>query len=94
MIVIDLRASSLMAKLNVESFEELKNGRDWSHVKAGDSVEIKRLPYMTAPAPDKIRGVVIAIANRGVDTSFTLLNVKHTQNIFILNNHIYLMFWN
>lgn len=34
------------------------------------------MPFLTAEKPDVIKGLVIARANRGVDTSVTIINVR------------------
>ena len=68
------RASSLLNTLRTEEFEKLKNGREWPRIQAGDSIEIHRLPYMTASQPDVIKGLVIAKVNRASDTSVLMIN--------------------
>ena len=68
------RASSLLNILRNEEFEKLKNGREWPRIQAGDSIEIHKLPYMTASQPDIIKGVVIAKVNRASDTSVLMIN--------------------
>jgi len=60
----------------VEEKENLRNGREYPRFRAGDSIEIEKLPYMSATTPDIIKGVVIAKCNRASDTNIILLNVK------------------
>ena len=76
------RASKLLNELKVEEFQQLKGGRDFSHVRAGDSVEIHKLPYITATTPDIIKGVVIGISNRHGETGIKLANVN-ASSLFI-----------
>jgi hypothetical protein len=66
-----------MAILKVEELEKLKAGRVYPEIRAGDSVAIERLPYMSATTPDVIKGVVIGKYNKGLDTSIVILNVRH-----------------
>ena len=68
------RASSLLNMLRNEEYEKLKNGREWPRIQAGDSIEIHKLPYMTASQPDIIKGLVIAKVNRASDTSVLMIN--------------------
>lgn len=42
---------------------------------AGDSIQIEKLPYITAKETDIIKGLVIAKTNRASDTALRLLNV-------------------
>ena len=41
---------------------------------AGDSVEIVRFPFKSAPKPDVIRGLLLGKFNRFSDTSIMILN--------------------
>jgi large subunit ribosomal protein L19 len=70
------RASSLLDTLKKETFDKLKNGRQWPDFRSGDAIEVKRLPYTTALEPDVLKGVVIARTNRGADSSVTMINVE------------------
>ena len=71
------RASSLLSTLQVEEFEALKKGRQFPEFRAGDSIQIDHLPYMSSNEPEKLRGVVIAKTNRKSDSSVTLLNAEY-----------------
>jgi large subunit ribosomal protein L19 len=71
------RASALLNTLRKEEFEALKKGRDFSSFKVGDSIEVERLPYMSANEPEVFKGVVIAKTNRASDTAIQVLNVEH-----------------
>ena len=68
------RASKLLNTLRNEEFDRLKNGREWPRILAGDSIEIHKLPYMTASQPEVIKGLVIAKVNRASDSSVLLIN--------------------
>jgi ribosomal protein L19 len=54
----------------------LKNGRQWPQIKAGDSIQIEKLPYMTSNETEVIKGVVIGRTNKLVDSTVRLLNVR------------------
>ena len=71
------RASKLLNELEREEFEKLRNNRDFSHVRPGDSVLVERLPFMSSNEPDKIKGLVIAKVNRNSDSALTLLNSEN-----------------
>ena len=73
------RASKMLWELKNEEFSKLKNGRSWPEIKAGDSVEILRLPYKTAPKPDVIRGLVLGKFNKFSDTSIMIINNEVTS---------------
>ena len=75
------RANILYNTLKNEEFEKLKNGRDWGDIRPGDSVEVEKLPYMTALTPDIIKGVVIGIRNKFSDTGFTIINVRLMEDL-------------
>ena len=76
------RASSLLNLLRNEEYEKLRNKREWPEIRAGDSIEIHKLPYMTATQPDIIKGLVIGKVNRASDTSIMLINNEHGTPIF------------
>lgn len=67
----------MLSELKVEEFQKLKNGRSFPEIRAGDTVEIEKLPYVTSTEPDIIRGLVIAITNRASDTSIRMINVRN-----------------
>lgn len=71
------RASKLLNELRTEEFSKLKNNREWPEIRAGDSISIDMLPYVTATQADTIKGVVIAKVNRASDTSVTLINNEY-----------------
>jgi len=71
------RASALLDTLKKETFEELKGVRAWPEFRAGDSIEVKRLPYVTATEPEVVKGVVIAKTSKGADTTVTIINVEY-----------------
>mmetsp|Transcript_30003 Transcript_30003/g.50195 ORF Transcript_30003/g.50195 Transcript_30003/m.50195 type:complete len:163 (-) Transcript_30003:74-562(-) len=71
------KASKLLNILKKEEFVRLKNGREFPEIKAGDSVVIEKLPYMSAKEPDIIKGLVIAKTNRASDTALRILNVEY-----------------
>lgn len=70
------RASKLLNELKVEEFERLKNGRQWPEFRAGDAIEIEKLPFMSSATTNKIKGVVIGISRKASDTNVKLLNVR------------------
>jgi ribosomal protein L19 len=76
-ILNNIRASSLLAILKVEHFERLKAGRVWPPIRAGDSIAIDKLQYMTSKEPVTVKGLVIAVTNRFSDTAITMLNVEN-----------------
>jgi len=41
----------------------LKNNREWPEMKAGDSIRVERLPYMTLTETNIIKGVVNGMIN-------------------------------
>ena len=51
---------------------ELTAGKAIPEIRAGDSVEVKMLPYKTAKSPMVMRGVCLGKVNRGIDTSIIL----------------------
>ena len=69
-----------MNELKEEELDTLKNGREFPRFRAGDSIEIEKLPYMSATTPDIIKGVVIAKCNRASDSNITLLNVSYNSS--------------
>ncbi len=71
------RASSLLSSLQKAEYTKLKGNREWPQFKAGDSIQIDHLPYMSSNEPTKMRGVVIAKCNKLSDSSVTLLNTDH-----------------
>jgi ribosomal protein L19 len=73
--VVD-RASKLLNELKNEEFEKLKAGRSFPEIRAGDSVEIAKLPYISSKDADTIKGVVIGVTNRASETAIKLLNVR------------------
>lgn len=70
------RASKLLNELKKEEFDNLKNGRQWPFFQSGDAIEIEKLPFMSAPSGNIIKGVVIGISNKASDTNIRLLNVR------------------
>ncbi len=70
------RASKLLNELRQEEYETLKNGRKWPEFRAGDAIEIEKLPFMTAPKANIIKGVVIGISRKASATNIKLLNVR------------------
>jgi ribosomal protein L19 len=85
MNLVIFRATKLLEELKHEEFEKLKQGRQWDDIHAGDSVQIEKLPYMSAPEPDVFRGVVIAKTKKFSDSAITLLNVRLCYNLFSSN---------
>ena len=80
------RASKLLNELKAEEFEKLKNGRTFPKIKAGDSVQIEKLPYVSAKEADTVKGVVIGVTNRASDTALKLLNVSNPSFSFSRSN--------
>ena len=71
------RASFLLNILRNEEFTKMRKNRDYQSIRAGDSVLVERLPYMSSNEPDKIKGLVIAKINRASDSALVLLNSEH-----------------
>jgi hypothetical protein len=74
-LFVIFRASSLLNILQNEEYERLKDGRQWPQILAGDSIAIKKLPHMSSPRTDEIKGMVIGITRKNSDTAIKLLNV-------------------
>jgi len=75
------RASSLLATLQAEEFVKLKGSREWPEFRSGDSIEIKRLPYITAQEPEVIKGMVLAKNSKKSDTTVMLVNVEYGSTV-------------
>lgn len=80
------RASKLLNELKKEEFEALKAGRNFPEIRAGDSVEIAKLPYISSKEVDIIKGVVIGVTNRANETAIKMLNVRYC--LFALKSRI------
>ena len=65
----------MLHQLKQEEFERLKRGRKFPLINAGDSIAIQKLPFISAPEPDTIKGLVIGVTNRSSDTALKLMNV-------------------
>ena len=50
----------------------MNNNREWSEMKAGDIIRVKRLPYMTSTETNIIKGVV----NRMINFPTLMINLK------------------
>ena len=65
----------------------LKKERKWPEINAGDSISIEKLPFVTSPTTDIMKGIVISKTNRFSDTAVTILNVSaniiNQQSLFI-----------
>lgn len=61
--------------LKNEEYENLRQGRQWPEILAGDSISIEKLPYASAQKPDTIKGMVIGITRKRSDTAIKMLNV-------------------
>ena len=70
------RASSLLNQLRNEEYSALRAGREWDNILAGDTVEIERMPYLTAPKPEIVKGLVLRKVNKASDTFISILNVR------------------
>ena len=66
---------------------KLKKERKWPEINAGDSISIEKLPFVTSPTTDIMKGIVISKTNRFSDTAVTILNVSaniiNQQSLFI-----------
>jgi hypothetical protein len=69
-------ATLLLGKLVNEEFEQLKAGRKWPKINAGDAIEIEKLPYMSAKETEVVKGVVIGVFKRASDTAVQFVNVS------------------
>lgn len=65
-------AGALLSK--IESENVAKSGKSFPHFSSGDAVEVTTL-HAGEKKPQKLRGVVIAKKNRGIRSSFSILNV-------------------
>lgn len=72
----------MLNQLKNETRDEIKNGRVYPDFRAGDSIEVHKLPYMTAKKVDVIKGVVIRRVNKGHETSAMMVNVSLLTAIF------------
>jgi hypothetical protein len=81
------KASKLLNELKDEEFARLKAGRNFPEVRAGDSVVIEKLPYISATEPDIIKGLVIAKTNRASDTALRIWNVSIGYGLFFCSPH-------
>lgn len=70
------RASKLLNELNHEAFRELRAGRKFPEMRAGDLVEVLQFPYITAKEPVKFRGILIAKSNNLAETRLRILSVS------------------
>lgn len=63
----------------------MKNGREFAGIQTGDSVQIDRLPYMSASEPDIIKGLVIGVVNKRSksETALKLMNVCWNSKFLI-----------
>ena len=66
----------MLGELRVEECARVKNGRNYPEIRAGDSIMIEKLPYMSSKEVDIIKGVVLAKTNRLADSSLRILNVS------------------
>ena len=71
------RASSLLSILRDEEYYKLRAGRAWEHIQAGDTVEVERVPYLTAPKNEIVKGLVLRKVNKASDTFISILNVSY-----------------
>lgn len=74
-----------MNELKNEEYTRLRAGREFPEIRAGDSIMIEKLPYVSATTPDIIKGVVIGKQNKASDTSLRILNVR-IQLMFLSPN--------
>ena len=66
-----------MAILQKEELKDLINNRKYPEIKSGDSISIEMLPFVSSKTTEIIKGIVIGISNRGMDTLIRTLNVSH-----------------
>ncbi len=65
---------------------ELRAGRKFPEMRAGDLVEVQQFPYITAKEPVKFRGILIAKSNNLAETRLRILSVSQVQSpLFPLN---------
>lgn len=76
LLIASSRASKLLNELRWEEFKNLKNGREFPDFRAGDSIQVERLPYSTSTEVDILKGVVIARTNRASESLVTMANVS------------------
>lgn len=67
----------MLAVLQKEEWDLVKNGREYPNIEPGDSVMVEQVPYMTATTTETVKGVVIARPRKGMNTTIQLLNVEH-----------------
>jgi ribosomal protein L19 len=73
------RASSLMAEITRDHQERLdikmkRTRGELPPIQVGDAIELKYTPEITIEDAKPIRGTVIAIKKKGIDSSFTIIN--------------------
>jgi len=61
----------------------LKAGRQYPEIRAGDSISIEKLPFITAQESHIVKGVVISVTNRLSDSALQILNVSIARNIVL-----------
>lgn len=70
-----------MAELQQEEFVKLKGNRAWPDFKAGDSVQISRLPHISANEPELLKGLVISKTNRLGESTATIINMEQGSTV-------------
>jgi len=71
------RASKLIGILRNEEYEKLRAGRNFPEIRAGDSISIEKLPFITSQESHIVKGVVISVTNRLSDSALQILNVEN-----------------
>jgi hypothetical protein len=56
--------------------ERLKVGKKFPDIRAGDSIQIEKYPFMTSEETVIVKGVVIAKTNKRGDSAVDILNVS------------------
>ncbi|RYH06777.1 hypothetical protein EON65_42475 [archaeon] len=73
----------------MDELELLRNGRQYPEIKAGDSIQIEKLPFATSKEVDIIKGVVIAKTSKMTESSIYLANVSDLERDYCLLLHLF-----
>ena len=71
-------AAHIMSQLDMEFRQKVDRSKD-DKFEVGDSVLVKAYDHKSQKRPAQYRGVVIAIHNKGLSTSFRIVNVYDTE---------------
>jgi len=67
------QAAHLMSQLDLEHRQKVDRSKD-DRFEVGDAVAVKAFDYLSQKRPSIYKGVVISIKNKGLGTTFRILN--------------------